>query len=115
MLRILLALLLLVAPGMAEACTPIRFARGATSAIIRGMASSAEPTTCFTLETAAGQTARLRLVRSDADVAFTIRDVVDNRYEHSFRTSARSYEILVYHMRGRDPGSLPFTLEVSVR
>lgn len=114
LLRAVLALIALSVPA-AHACTAIRFARGASSATVRGEAGSDEPFPCFTFAAAAGQTARVRLVRAaNGNIAFNVLDVVDNRYEHTFRTQARTYQIDVYQM-GVNRRPLPFTLEVSVR
>jgi hypothetical protein len=109
-------------PGMADAaerCTPIRFAPGALSATVRGIARSMDEgnkTTCYTLATAGGQTATLaiQLRGPKDDTAFTIVDVVDNRDKYTFRTEAKTYEIGVYLTFARQ-ADRPFAMDVSVR
>ncbi|NOG73756.1 hypothetical protein [Roseicella sp. DB1501] len=98
-------------------CTPIRFARGASSATVSGTATNMDAgatSACFLLETGPGQTARVRLTRGGPDTAFTIPDVVDNQSDYQFKTKARTYTISVYQTFRRTPPG-PFTLEVAVR
>jgi hypothetical protein len=98
------------------ACEPIRFAPGASSATINGMALPAvSPFVCYTLATGKGQTASLKLTRSNGDTAFNISDVIDNRDEYSFKTEARTYQISLYQMSRGATKPAPFTLSVSVR
>jgi len=101
------------ASAMAQECIPIRFARGASSGTVSGMASSEESSPCYTIATGREQTARVHLVRKGPDTAFTIPGVVDNR-DFTFKTEARTYIINVYQTFRRS-GRGPFTLGVSVR
>ena len=98
-------------------CTPIHFARGQSSVIVKGVTRSSDTAmACFTLTTASGQTATLAIqTRSpDEDAAFTIPEVVDNQDHYTFKTEAKTYQILVYHTLRRSP-DLPFTMRVTVR
>jgi hypothetical protein len=97
-------------------CTAIRFAPGASSATINGIAHSDSPFTCYTLTTGRGQTAALAIATrgSSDDTALTIPGVVDNRDKFTFTTEAKTYKILVYLTFARQPDK-PFTMQVSVR
>ncbi len=99
-------------------CTPIRFAPGASSATVRGIARSMDTPsyTCYTLTTNPGQTATLSIVKQSSkdDTAFTIIDVVDNQDKYTFKTEAKTYKIGVYLTFARQPDR-PFTMQVSVK
>jgi len=49
-----------------------------------------------------------------SNTAFTIPGVVDNQHEYTFKTEAKTFNILVYSTLARQPPR-PFTLEVSVK
>ncbi len=100
----------------AGACKPIRFAPGQSSATVRGTARSDGPFECFTLATARGQTATLRMVLSNPndDAAFGIEGVADDRVEATFKTDAKTYTITVFRTFARESDE-PFALQVSVR
>lgn len=104
----------------ADTCAAIKFAPGASGAVIEGTAYS-ESMTCFTLEVGAGQTATVRIVESGGgDTAFNIADVtrgsyvVDNQIAYDFQTSAGVYRIDVYRTFARE-APVPFRMSVSVR
>ena len=96
-------------------CTPIQFARGASSATVKGTARSDEPFACFTLATGKGQTVTLKLVEGPKDdAAFTIPGVVDDHDAYTFKTDAKTYTIIVFRTFAREADE-PFTLQVSVK
>ena len=112
-LSMVLASVLASTSVMAE-CTPIRFARGQSLAVVQGLAPSDEPFLCYTLTTGRGQVARLKLTRSNGDTAFNIAGLIDNRDDHTFTTEAKQYRIDLYQMKSGVPPAR-FTMEVTVR
>ena len=66
-------------------CTPIRFERGQSSATVTGSVGSEDPLPCYTLAAGSGQTASLKFVRTNGNMAFSIYDLIDNRDSYSFR------------------------------
>lgn len=116
------ALLPLCASPVARAqqnCTPIHFARGQSSAIVRGVAQSMDTPSsgsCYTLTTRRGQTATIVIVKKSLndDTAFTIPDVIDNQDKYTFKTTAKTYTIGVYRIFAREPDK-PFTMRVTVK
>ena len=97
------------------ACSPIRFAPGASSAIVKGIARSDDSTTCFTLATGRGQTATFKMIEGPKDdAAFTIEGVVDDHDSYTFKTEAKTYTINVFRTFAREPDE-PFTMQVSVK
>lgn len=63
------------------------------------------PLACAMLIVPVGKEVTVRVASSAKDVAFTIKDEVDNRDTHTFTTQKASYEIIVYRMFGRDPAA----------
>jgi hypothetical protein len=90
MLRVAISIFLLAAvPAMAESpakCTPIRFAKGASSATLTATVGSDEPWPCYTLATGSGQTATLKFTKTNWNMAFTIDGLVDDRDSYAFKT-----------------------------
>lgn len=77
------------------ACRNIKFERGASSAQVQGMAP-AEAADCLRFSTGDGQDVQLS-VRSARDaVAFTIDGVADGRDSLRFRSTKKTYELLVF-------------------
>jgi hypothetical protein len=113
---LLLPLIASPAARAQQTCSPIHFARGQSSAIVKGIArSSNDPFTCYTLTTQRGQTATLAIQTHgpNDDTAFTIPDVVDNQDKYTFKTEAKTYQILVYLTFARQPPR-PFSMQVTV-
>jgi hypothetical protein len=112
------ALTTTVAAHAQERCTPIQFARGATSATVKGMAPSWHPPdapfACYTFVAGRGQTATVKLTQANQDTAFNIGGLIDSRTDYSFPTEAKTYRIDVYQMN-RDRRDVPFAMEVSVK
>jgi hypothetical protein len=94
-------------------CLPIQFARGAYSSIVRGSAGSDEPFPCYTLATGKGQTATLRFVGTNGNMAFSIDGVVDDRDAFSFSTEVKTYKFEVFQTLRSPPA--PFALDVTVK
>ena len=104
--------LLLAADATAQTCEEIRFAPGAVSGAVSGQVAEGLPL-CFSFAAGSGQTARLTLSGSQ-NVCFNVRGMVDCQDDFSFRTAARSYEVLV-HQLFRGPGRETFQLQLSIR
>ena len=117
MLRASVAAMLLVAcPALAQEptnCTPIHFAKGASSATVSGTVGSDEPFPCYMLETGKGQTATLRFRKTNGNMAFTIYGLVDDRDRYSFKTEAQTYKFIVFQNLRSTPD--PFSLMISVK
>ena len=109
-----LAVALVAAPitAQAQGCQEIRFARGAYSGEVVGVAP-AEGLSCYTLGVGAGQRARVRVIGDNA-MAFNIPGVAENRDDVTFVTRAGTYRIDVYQTF-RSVQALPFRLFVEVR
>jgi hypothetical protein len=116
---LLLPLIASPAARAQQTCSPIHFARGQSSAIVKGIARTSNdpftPFTCYTLTTQRGQTATLAIQTHgpNDDTAFTIPDVVDNQDKYTFKTEAKTYQILVYLTFARQPPR-PFSMQVTV-
>ena len=67
------------------------------------------------MTTQRGQTATLAIQTHgpNDDTAFTIPDVVDNQDKYTFKTEAKTYQILVYLTFARQPPR-PFSMQVTV-
>jgi hypothetical protein len=118
MIRATLAAMLLLGGSAALAqeptnCTPIRFARGQSSATVNGSVGSDEPFPCYTLATGKGQTATFKFDRTNGNMAFSIYGLVDDRDSYSFNTAARNYKFIVFQTMRAAPS--PFALTVSVK
>ena len=117
MLRVATATILFAAcPAMAQspaACTPIKFAPHASSAIVSGTVGSEPPFPCYTLTTGNGQIAALKFVKTNRNMFFTIDGVVDDRDAYTFKTVARTYSFSVFQNLRSTPD--PFSLMVSVK
>jgi hypothetical protein len=95
----------------AERCTAVRFQRGASSAETTGLAP-AEDVICYSLETGAGQNARIQVLEG-SNVMFSIEGLVDAQDDYSFRTERGTYRVLVGQlMRAAEP--MPFRILMSV-
>ena len=94
------------------ACKPIQFAHGASSTTIHGTAP-AEDTVCFTLATAKGQTATLK-VAAGANTIFGIDGLVDAQDSYHFTTEHKTYEIDVGQLE-RSVTPEAFAIDVSVK
>jgi len=75
-----------------ENCSPIRFAKGQTSATIHGTAPP-QGSVCYSFASGAGQTANLRVIGNN--MVFTITGVVDDQDSWTFRTKAQTYKFFV--------------------
>jgi hypothetical protein len=75
------AIAVIAAPGHAQqGCAPIQFAGGTPSATVKGIARADQIPACYTLTTARGQTATLRIVQQPKnDIAFNIAGMAENR------------------------------------
>ena len=118
MIRAILAAMLLLGGSAALAqeptnCTPIQFARGQSSATVKGSVGSDEPFPCYTLATGKGQMATLKFGRTNGNMAFSIYGLVDDRDSYSFITAARTYKFVVFQTLRSTPS--PFALTVSVK
>lgn len=109
------------APAQAQVpdCTEIRFARGATSAKVKGRAPG-EGNVCYTIGVAEGQAASIRL-KSRFGAAFSMThsskghdtSAVDAVDKLDFTTRAGVYTISVFNLEPA-PVATPFTLHISV-
>jgi hypothetical protein len=116
MKTIVLAFPPLILPSVAHAtCEPIRFAPGKSSVNIEGTVPPNGQGICYTIATAKGQTAQVKLTRANSNTAFTIPDVVDNRDDYTFKTEARTYQIDIYQIFRTATQPARFTLSVGVR
>jgi hypothetical protein len=106
------AVLAACGPTWAQACSEIRFARGAFSGEAAGQVADGAPL-CYTFGSGAGQTARLQILGND-NTCFTVRGVVDCQADFSFATSAQTYEVRVFQLVRR-PGAETFTLRLTIR
>lgn len=102
---------LAAAPADAEECREVRFARGASSAVIEGVAP-ADGTLCYAMRTGAGQSARLEVLEG-SNTAFSVEGLADARDAFSFETRATTYRIHVFQMLRAAQGQ-PFRLLVAV-
>jgi hypothetical protein len=99
-----------------DKCAPIRFARGQSSALVKGIAPFGPPFACFTFAASRGQTATIKLTQSNGNTAFNVDGVVDNQDNYSFRTEARTYKIDVYQItRELATRNAQFAMQVTVR
>jgi hypothetical protein len=97
-------------------CTPIHFAPGQSSTSVKGVAPFGTPFTCFNLIAGRGQTASIRLTKSNGNTAFNISGIVDNQDNYTFRTEARTYKIDVYQItRELASRDAQFTMQVTLR
>ena len=85
---------LLTATAHAEQCETIRFKRGESSGIVRGMAP-ANDVVCYQMSTGAGQKASLAIEGNNC--IFSIDGVVDAQDRYSFTTEKKTYRIRVGH------------------
>jgi hypothetical protein len=99
-----------------DTCAPIQFARGQSSATVKGVAPLGAPFACFTFVAGRGQTATIRLTHSNGNTAFNVDGVVDNQDKYSFRAEARTYKIDVYQItRELATRNAQFAMQVTVR
>lgn len=107
---LVLAFACLPAAATAQTCQTIRFAPGSSSGMIEGIAPP-DDLLCFRIEVASGQTARARV--EGTNMMFSVRNVVDAQDDHTWTTSAGSYDILVSQLF-RSVTAQPFRLILSV-
>ena len=108
-----LVFLLVAAPAAAadDACTPIRFDKGAAETTLTG-AAPAEGVVCYTLAVSAGAAAVVRLLGTK-NVMVAVEGVGDGQTEIAFTARRGTYRIEVSQlMRALEPE--PFRLFVSV-
>ena len=99
-----------------DKCAPIQFARGQSSATVRGIAPFGPPFACFTFAATRAQTATIRLTQSNGNTAFNVGGVVDNQDNYTFRTEARTYKIDIYQItRELATRNARFAMQVTVR
>jgi hypothetical protein len=99
-----------------EKCIPIAFAPGHSTAIVKGIAPFGPPFACYTVAAGLGQTATIKLTRSNGNMAFNIDGVVDNRDNYSFKTEARTYKIDVYQItREQAVRNAQFEMQVTLK
>jgi hypothetical protein len=96
----------------AQTCQQIRFAPGAFSGEVAGIAP-ADGCACYFMDVGPRQNARVQ-VFSDGDAAVSVIGVADNRTDVAWVTTAGRYEICV-HRTFRATGGLPFRMFVEVR
>ncbi|CTQ47604.1 hypothetical protein [Roseibium aggregatum] len=108
-----LLFLVCAAPGaLAQDCSKITFAPGASSGEISGRVTEEKPM-CFTFASGEGQVARLQLSESN-NICFTVYDVVDCQDDFSFRTQNRDYTVLIAPFV-RIPDFEEFTLRLTIK
>lgn len=106
-----LCLLLAAGAAPAQTCEAIRFAPGASSGEVAGLAPP-DGVLCYALEVGEGQRARVRVL-DGRNVAFSVEGRVDAQEDYAFVTERGTDRILVFQlMRAAAPE--PFVLEVSV-
>lgn len=113
-IRLAAVLLIGLVAAPAAACdqtTEIRFARGATSGEVSGMAPF-PGSRCYTIEVGDAQTVRVTLV-DGAGLAFRVDGVVDFATDHAFVSRRGTYRIGVFHQT-RSVAAYPFRLRVAV-
>jgi hypothetical protein len=112
-IAILFAASLRLGPSIAQAqdnCTPIHFARGASSLVIQGQAP-ANGVNCYTFKAGEGQTARLQV--TGRNTIISVIGIGDARQAWTFRTKAQTYQFVVGQlMRAVQPE--PYTLTLSI-
>lgn len=114
MFRVIVALFLglWASHAVAQSCSEIRFASGASSGAVSGHVTDGRPL-CFTFGSGAGQTAQLQISGSE-NACFTVDGVVDCRYDFSFTTQPRTYTVNVFQIL-RSTASEDFTLRLTIR
>lgn len=105
------------AAAPAEECKPIRFARGASSAVVSGVVppdhkTETPPSACYTLAVGEGQRAQVRLLKGE-NVGITIPGVADQQDSIDFTTRAGTYRIMLFQVLPR-PSPFPFQMRVAV-
>jgi hypothetical protein len=112
-LGVLICLGFLAAPfaSHAQECETIRFARGASSATVEGIAP-ADGVICYEIGTGAGQTARIAVERG-RNTAFTVEGIADARADLSFQTRKGVYRILVFQLMRAIEGE-SFALNIAI-
>lgn len=103
----------------ASPCRAIQFKPGASSATLQGTvpadpSGSAENIECFRFGTRKGQRVRISVRSPRQQVAFTIKELVDNREQYEFTSEKRTYEFSVYQTM-RSATSAPYTLTLSIQ
>ena len=114
-LRLALAagLLALQAGAASAACRNIQFERGASSAVVRGMAP-AEGFDCLRFGAGNGQDVQVSVKSAHDAVAFGIEGIVDNNDRVRFRSVKKTYELRVHQtMRAVTP--VPYELSLAIR
>lgn len=100
---VLVLMLVAAQPATASAaCRSISFERGASSALVRGVAP-ADGINCLRFGAGNGQDVQMS-VRSVRDqVAFSVDGVADDRDNLRFRSTKKTYEIRVFQTVGQSP------------
>lgn len=108
------ACLFLVAasPALGQACTEVRFAPGAFSGIIEGVAPP-EEVLCYTFATGAGQAARVRVLQGN-NISFGIAGIAEAQDDVRFTTRARTYQLEVGQLF-RSITNEQFRIEIEIR
>lgn len=116
MLRFLvvMALLGMVTPAADAACQEIKFKKGASSGDVQGRAPL-DGQICYTIGTATGQKAQIRILKGD-NTMFGIDGLVDGQFDYSFVTTRNRYTIRVTQsLRSHATQELePFVMRVSI-
>jgi hypothetical protein len=111
--RCAVALAALLPQAVFAQCQTIRFQPGASSAELRGTVQP-EEMHCFRFSTGPGQAVRLAVKSKSGDVAFTIKDLVDNRDRYEFTSEKKRYELSVYQS-SRSVTAEAYTLSLVIR
>jgi hypothetical protein len=98
--------------AQAQGCAEIRFARGAFSGEVTGVAQP-DGIVCYTVGVGDGQTARVRVIGNNG-MAFNIPGVAENQDDVRFVTRRGTYRIDVYQTF-RAVRAEPFRLFVEIR
>lgn len=99
-----------------EKCIPISFAPGHSSAIVKGIAPFGPPFACYIVTAGRGQTATIKLTRSNGNMGFNVDGVVDDRDNYSFKTEARTYKLEVYQItREQAVRNARFEMQVTLK
>ncbi len=99
-----------------EKCIPIAFAPGHSAAIVKGIAPFGPPFACYTVAAGRGQTATIKLTRSNGNMAFNVGGVIDDRDNYSFKTEAKTYKLEVYQItREQAVRNAQFEMQVTLK
>ena len=99
------------APATAQDCAPIRFAPGAVSGQIRGVAPP-DDVLCYSVGTGAGQT--MTVAVTGRNMFVSVPGVADAQDAIRFTTAAGTYQVRVGQLM-RSVTDEPFVLDVEIR